>query len=318
MRLAFLGNWSVSYTSESHHAASLEELGCEVIRLQEPQTSADLIVAEAEQSDALVWIHTHSWDTPRIGDALAHLKRRGIPVITYHLDAYMQIPDRWARYQSDPYMLALDHFFTVDACQAAWLNANTDVRGHYLPPGVFGAECYISDQPSPYANEVIFVGSHGYHASYPMRARLLDWLKQTYGPRFTHAGGDSGTGPIRGDALNRLYANSKIAIGDSYIVDPNYPGKYWSDRVPETCGRGGFALVPRVFGLDEFFTDGEHLATYEHGDFDDLRWKIDYFLEADDEREKIRRAGCEHAKAHHSYVRRWETILATVFEGAPA
>lgn len=313
MRIAFLGNWSVSYTSESHHAASLEELGHSVARLQEPKVTADEIVAATEDADLFVWIHTHGWETPRIDQALAHIKQRGIPVVTYHLDAYMQIPDRWARYQSDPYMLALDHFFTVDACQADWLNANTSVRGHYLPPGVYGAECYITDQPSPYANDVVFVGSYGYHKSYPMRPRLLDWLKRTYGPRFTHAGGDSGTGPIRGDDLNRLYASSKVVVGDSYIVDPNYPGKYWSDRVPETCGRAGFMLAPRVFGLDEYFTDGEHLATYEHGNFDDLRAKIDYFLDHDEEREKMRRAGHEHVKANHTYAHRWQHILDVVF-----
>jgi hypothetical protein len=314
MRVAFLGNWSVDYTSESHHAASLEALGHNVTRLQEPKATAAEILAATQGADCFVWIKTHGWDTPGIEGVLQQLKQRGVPIVSYHLDAYMQIPDRWARYRSDPYMLALDHFFTVDQCQANWLNANTNVRGHYLPPGVYGAECYISDEASLHANDVVFVGSYGYHASYPMRPRLLDWLKQTYGSRFTHAGGDSGTGPIRGDDLNRLYANSKIAIGDSYIVDPNYPGKYWSDRVPETCGRGGFALVPRVFGLDESFTDGEHLATYEHGDFDHLRRQIDYYLDHDDEREKIRRAGHEHAKANHSYHRRWETILDTVFE----
>lgn len=313
MRIAFFGNHSVSYSSESHHCASLEELGHQVTRLQEPKVAAEVLKAEGEQADCFVWTRTHGWDTPGIDGVLRHLKSRGIPIVTYHLDAFMQIPDRWARYQSDPYMLALDHFFTVDQCQADWLNANTGVRGHYLPPGVYGAECYISDQPSPYANDVVFVGSYGYHKSYAMRPRLLDWLKQTYGPRFTHAGGDSGTGPIRGDDLNRLYASSKVVVGDSYIVDPHYPGKYWSDRVPETCGRAGFMLAPRVFGLDEYFTEGEHLATYEHGDFDDLRSKIDYYLVHDDEREKIRHAGHEHAKANHSYVRRWETILETVF-----
>lgn len=313
MKVAFLGNWSVDYTSESHHAASLEELGHTVIRLQEPKATADEIAAAAEDADLFVWIHTHGWDTPRIDEALARIRQRGVPIITYHLDAYMQIPDRWARYQTDPYMLALDHFFTVDQCQADWLNAHTNVVGHYLPPGVYGAECYISDQPSPYANDVVFVGSYGYHRSYPMRPRLLDWLKQTYGSRFTHAGGDSGTGPIRGDGLNRLYASSKVVVGDSYIVDPGYPGKYWSDRVPESLGRGSFLLAPRVYGLNEYFTDGEHLATYEHGDFDDLRLKIAHYLEADDEREKIRLAGHEHAKANHSYTRRWESILSTVF-----
>lgn len=315
MQLAFLGNWSVDYTSESHHAASLEALGHTVTRLQEPKATADEIVAAAEEAAAFIWVHTHGWETPRIGEALAHFRQRGIPIITYHLDAYMQIPDRWARYQSDPYMLALDHFFTVDQCQADWLNANTDVRGHYLPPGVYGAECYSSDQPSAHANDVVFVGSYGYHRSYPMRPRLIDWLKQTYGPRFTHVGGGSTAGTVRGAELNALYANSKVVVGDSYICDPDYPGKYWSDRIPETLGRGGGPLLhPWVYGLDEQFVDGEHLVTYRHGDFDDLKSAIDYFLDDanTEERQRIRKAGHEHVMANHTYVQRWESILDTV------
>lgn len=316
MRVTFYGNHSVSYTSESHHCASLEALGHEVVRLQEPKVAWQQIASEAERSDLFVWIKTHGWDTPGIENVLDRLKRQGIPVISYHLDAYRQIPDRWKKYQSDPYMQALDHFFTVDALLADWLNENTDVKGHYLPPGVYGAECYISDQPSPHANDVVFVGSYGYHDSYPMRPRLVDWLKATYGPRFTHVGGGSKIGTVRGDELNRLYANSKVVVGDSFICDPNYQGKYWSDRIPESLGRGGGPLLhPWVYGLDEQFTDGEHLVTYRHGDFDDLKTSIDYFLDDSNaaEREQIRRAGHEHVKANHTYQHRWSEILDTVF-----
>jgi len=210
-------------------------------------------------------------------------------------------------------MRQLDHFFSVDQCLADWLNENTLVRGHYLPPGVYGRECYISDQPSPYANDVLFVGSYGYHDSYPMRPKLIDWLRATYGSRFTHIGGGSQIGTIRGDDLNRLYANSKVVVGDSFICDPNYPGKYWSDRVPETLGRGGVLVAPWVHGLDEHFTDGKHLLTYEHGNFTDLRTKIDWLIGHGAERELLRGAGNAHAKATQTYAHRWRTILDTVF-----
>ena len=314
LQIVLLGNHQVTYSSESHHAASLELLGHTVIRLQEPSTSAATITTEVLRSDLFVWIHTHGWETPGIEQALATIRAAGIPIIAYHLDAYRQIPDRWRRYQTDPYMRSLDHFFTVDAVLADWLNENTDVQGHYMPPGVYGAECYISDKPSPHANDVVFVGSYGYHGSYPMRPRLVDWLKATYGGRFTHVGGDSPTGTVRGHDLNAVYANSKVVVGDSYICDPNYRGKYWSDRIPETLGRGGGPLLhPWVYGLDESFIDGEHLVTYEHGNFDDLKSKIDYYLEHRDEAEKIRLAGHERVKAEHTYKHRWEQILATVF-----
>jgi hypothetical protein len=315
MRIAFYGNHSISYTSESHHCASLEDLGCQVVRLQEPKCTAAQLLAEAEKSDCFVWVATHGWDTPGIEGVLQRLKQRGIPTLAYHLDAFIQIPDRWKKYQNHPTMQLLSHYFTVDQCLADWLNANTSVQGHYLPPGVFGRECYISDQSSPHANDVLFAGSYGYHNSYPMRPKLVDWLKSEYGPRFTHIGGGGSIGTVRGDELNRAYANSKVVIGDSYITDPNYPGKYWSDRVPESLGRGAFLLAPWVFGLDEHFTDGEHLVTYQHGNFDQLKFLIDYYVDESNtiEREQIRKAGHEHAKLTATYKVRWQQILDTVF-----
>lgn len=313
MKVCFYGNWGVSYTSESHHAASLEDLGCEVVRLQEPKCTADQLLAEASQSDCFVWIATHGWDTYGIEGVLAKLSQRGIPTLAYHLDAFIQIPDRWEKYRTHPTMTMLDHYFTVDQCLADHLNENTSVKGHYLPPGVFGRECYEAEPNDPF--DVCFVGSKGYHDSYPMRPKLIDWLRDTYGSRFRHYGG-GGLGTVRGAELNQVYANARVVVGDSYITDPNYPGKYWSDRAPETLGRAGGPLItPWVYGLDEHFTDGEHLVTYQHGNFDQLKFLIDYYLDEANtaEREQIRKAGHEHVKNNYTYRHRWESILDTVF-----
>jgi hypothetical protein len=261
-----------------------------------------------------VWIATHGWDTFGIEGVLAKLSQRGIPTLAYHLDAFIQIPDRWAKYQHHPTMTMLDHYFTVDQCLADHLNENTSVKGHYLPPGVFGRECYMAEKSVAPPFEVAFVGSKGYHDSYPMRPKLISWLQDTYGNRFAHYGG-GGLPTIRGAALNQVYADAKVVVGDSYITDPNYAGKYWSDRVPESLGRGAFLLAPWVYGLDEHFTDGEHLVTYQHGNFDQLKFLIDYYLDEANtiEREQIRKAGHEHAKATATYKVRWQSILDTVF-----
>lgn len=311
MRIAFYGNFGVDYTSESHHTKSLEDLGHDVVRLQEPRCTSAHIADIACQSDLFVWVHTHGWDTPGMDEAIALIKRAGVPVITYHLDLYMPI-GRWRQYENSPYMRALDHFFTVDPRMADWLNDHTDVCGHFLPAGVYGRECYISDQPSEHANDVIFVGSKGYHPEWPWRRQLIDWLRSTYGSRFTHVGGDGDTGTLRGDGLNRCYANSKVAVGDTLCVGFNYPG-YVSDRLFEASGRGGAQVFPRIVGVDEWFKDGEHLRFFNFGDFDDLKAKIDWMLEHDDEREGIRRAGHELVKSCGTYRHRWETILDTVF-----
>ena len=65
-------------------------------------------------------------------------------------------------------------------------------------------------------------------------------------------------------------------------------------------------------GMEEHFEDGEHLVFYEYGDFDQLKMLIDFYLENDVERERIRKAGHEHVKANHTYKNRWESILQTL------
>ena len=172
MRIAFLGNFAVPYSSETHHAKSLESLGHEVIRLQEPSTAVSVITEQALRCDAFVWIHTHGWDTPGIDFALSAIKNAGIPTLTYHLDLWWGL-QRQKDVRSSVYW-DLDHFFTVDKKMADWLTDNTPVKGHYLPAGVFDEECFISTEPSPFANDVIFVGSRGYHPEWPWRPKLID------------------------------------------------------------------------------------------------------------------------------------------------
>jgi hypothetical protein len=161
----------------------------------------------------------------------------------------------------------------------------------------------------------VFVGSKRYHSEWPYRPQLIDWLAESYGPRFTHVGGDGATGTIRGDDLNRLYANSKIAVGDTLCLNFVYPN-YFSDRIFECLGRGGFLIHPWILGIDDLFEDGK----YPYGDWEALQFLIDYYLDDANaaERERIRRAGHEHVKANHTYRHRWAQILDTIFEGPSA
>lgn len=283
-------------------------MGHRVIRIQEPTRAAQL---ETLDCDLFVWIHTHEWETPGIDRALQQLKARDIPRITYHLDLYMPI-SRWQRYQGHPYFTHLDHWFTVDPQMATWISENTAAVGHFLPAGVYGEECYISTKPSKHANDVVFVGAKNYHREWTWRPQLVDWLRKTYGPRFTHVGGDGDTGTLRGDALNRMYANSKVAVGDTLCVGFDYP-YYASDRLFECPGRGGVNLFPRIPGVDEWFTEDENIMFYDYGDFTGLRTKIDWLLQHSAERELLRRRGHEHVKNNHTYRHRWAEILDTVF-----
>lgn len=290
-------------------------MGHTVVRLQESQEPTGRMLQEALTSQLFVWVHTHNWDNRghiSMPQLLATLRERGIPTISYHLDLFVGIPSRWKTYSQDLYIRGgLSDFFTVDPPLADWLSNATRTTGHYLPAGVLEAECYLA--PPTESFDVCFVGSRRYHPEWPYRPQLIDWLENTYKDRFRLYGQDGGK-VVRGAELNQVYANTKVVVGDSFSPGFHYPG-FWSDRVYETPGRGGFLIHPRIKGLEEQFVEDQEMVFYDFLDFDQLGRKIDYYLTHDEEREKIRVAGHERVKTGHTYRHRWEHILATLKVG---
>lgn len=305
--IVFLGNFRVDYTSESHHAKTLESLGHRVIRLQESEAKAEDILKHASSADLFIWIHTHGWRTPgkfEMEDVLKTLADYKIPTMTYHLDLWFGL-QRQKDLDTYPVYKYIGHFFTVDKKMAEWFNQKTKVKGHYVPAGVYDQECVIRDVTKKH--DVIFVGSKKYHPEWQYRPQLISWLEETYKNKFSHYG-NGGLPSIRGMQLNKLYWSTKIVIGDTLCINFEYPN-YWSDRIYETMGRGGFIIHPYIKGLEEEFEDKKHLVFYEYGNFTQLKELIDYYLEHEQEREAIRKAGHELVKSKYTYKNRWQQIL---------
>ena len=310
--IVFLGNFEVSYSSENHHAKSLESLGHTVCKLQERTIKDSFVLEQAMKSDLFIWVHTHGWVTPGrlgMGLVLEELKKANIPTMTYHLDLWFGL-ERQKDLEEDDFYKTIGHFFATDKLMTDWFNENTNVKGHFLPAGVYDKECYIHEDynKDKFDYDVIFVGSKRYHHEHKYRAELIDFLRRIYGKRFLHVGGDGDTGTVRGNDLNRIYAKSRIAVGDSLNIDFNYP-YYTSDRLFESTGRGGFTIYPRIKGLEEYFIDGEEIVFYEHGNLEDLKSKIDKYLDDNSTRELIRLNGHERTKQEHTYIHRWAQIL---------
>ena len=306
-KIVFLGNFRVDYSSESHHAKTLESMGHTVIRLQETEATSEEVLELSKKSDLLIWIHTHGWNTPgRYGmDQVLHtLANYKIPTMTYHLDLWFGL-NRQKDLSSHPVYKYIGHFFTVDKKMADWFNKKTNVKGHYLPAGVYDKECIFKEVSMK--RDIVFVGSKIYHKEWQYRPKLINWLQDTYGTRFEHYG-SGGKSNIRGISLNKLYWTSKIVVGDTLCINFKYPD-YWSDRVYETLGRGGFLIHPYISGMEREFENKKHLVFYEYGNFEQLKELIDYYIEHDEEREAIRKAGHELVKENYTYKDRWEHIL---------
>jgi hypothetical protein len=312
MKIVFLGNFLVDYTSETHWANTLENLGHSVERIQEARNSTEYILSECLGADMFIWVHTHSFvnrGSITMQQLLNKLERAGIPTVAYHLDLYMGL-ERWHDYENHDYF-KIKHFFTVDKLMADWLNKNTNTKGYYLPAGVYKKECYLPELVNP-INDIVFTGSGIYHKEWGYRAELINWLKNNYGSSFKHYGA-GGLTNIRGGLLNRVYNDTKITIGDTLCINFKYP-YYFSDRVFEVMGRGGFIIHPHIKGLDTLFKDKEHLVFYNYGDFKQLKGLINYYLTHDNEREKIRLAGHKLVANEHTYNNRWQTIIDTVIK----
>ncbi len=323
LKICFIGNNSVDWCTEVHLERSLRALGHNTTHIQEDRNTTDsaLDIIRGESPDIVFYSHSHGLSILEVFDECAKM---GIPTVAFHLDLFLGIPGREPT-PGEGYW-KIKHFFTVDKLMADYLNWHSDLpNGYFLPPGVLEEECYMGEPFPDLNHDVIFVGSKGYHPQWPTRPTTVTWLENTYGSRFARYGNDGARIPgsewdqVRGNNLNRLLASTKIVVGDSFCPDFKYP-YYHTDRLPEITGRGGFIIFPYIKGLeDEFILHGpdQELVTYEYGNYDQLKYLIDYYLENDDQREVIRKRGYIRAKTDHNYTRRMATLLRELAKREP-
>lgn len=308
MTIGFIGNFTVPYTTEHDRKWSLEKLGHTVTPFQENRTTARQLLNERGRLDLLLYSHTHdpSWGIKDLSSVFEAYAQAGIPTASCHLD-------RWANLEreSDVGVEAtwhVKHLFMADGSpemRHLWRMTGRQFKGqkyHWLKPGVVERDCYLAKpNRSRFPHDIIFVGSKGYHPEHPHRPQLIEWLAEVYGSRFGHYGND-GLGTIRGKDLNTLYASAKIVVGDSCFAGRTKD--YWSDRIPETTGRGGFLLHPTVEGLDH-----EGVPTWEAGDYLALRELVDYFLDQKEAREEVRLRAHHWTKNNATYTHRSDEML---------
>ena len=159
--------------------------------------------------------------------------------------------------------------------------------------GIHEPECYREDAEKEY--DVVFVGT--FNMNNKERNDMLDKIDKDFD---FHWFGKDNQDEVRGPKLNRLYGKTKVVVGDS-VYTPNY----WSNRVVETLGRGGFLIHQDVPGLKEAFP---YLVTYERGNYDDLKTKIGHYLQNPKEREEIINKNLEWVKNNHTCKHRCQEL----------
>lgn len=309
--VGYVGNFRPEHSTENHVGQALADLGHQVVQLQEDDGDTWQLLTDPDaildrQLDLVLW--TRTWHLPDFPqrEALKVLDELGVGTVAYHLDRWWGL-DREHQVRDEP-MFSCRLVVTADGDprhQQRFRDAGVDHL--WFPPGVSHVEAtrpafvqrHFAQRP------VAFVGSwQQYHAEWPHRRELITHLRRHYQGRLGLWPKNHG---IRGQELVDLYASVKVVVGDSCLAGGIT--HYWSDRIPETLGRGGFLIHPHVEGLSEHFTPGEHLVTFPAGDWRELDRLIDHYLRHDDERERIAQAGKAHVLAHHTYKVRMADLL---------
>lgn len=312
--IAYIGNFDVDYSTESHIALSLAALpNVRVVRV--PEQTVDWawvpIHAKAEGVDFVMWTHTHGFapeamhaDCQRYVNMMREI---GIPTVGYHLD-------RWWGLEREEQVY--EPFFTQDVVCTAdggrqddW--AGIGVNHVWMPPAVVHTEVGRGQRRAAFEKEIAFLGSwmnYGHLGVWPWRYEMVVATNKRYGSKF-RAWPRNGQ-PIRGMAINDLYASTNVMIGDSCLAAN--ATHYWSDRVPETLGRGGLLVHPRVEGIEEEFPI-EQPIYYDAGDKPSFMYALEQALALEpDHREFMIDQAIELVRARHTYLVRMRRVLELV------
>mgnify|MGYP001566855233 CR=1 FL=1 len=317
MKILYIGNYAVEGSplgmcpNAEYIENTFRELGHVVTGMNECEVSPEDILKELESGYDFILTEEGrlkgDFKNDKGKDVLLGLfnevMEQDIPVIPWLTNIFFGIMRRQDQILHNPVFKAKIVFTTDGGHQKEFEEAG--VNHVCLRQGIYEPESYISQNRYNTKAEIGFIGSV-YEDIWPYRKNLIQFLKQTYGDRFEHFGE---RGEIRHAPLNDLCATLKIVVGDSV-----YSPYYWSNRVYEIIGRGGFFIHPAVDGLDEEFMPYKHYIPYKFGDFNNLKRVIDYYLEHNEEREKIRIAGMEYCKKNHTYLHRVKEMLRILKE----
>ena len=297
-KVAFIGKFRKLYDEEGK-AKSLEKEGIEVRRFDEftfNKVSPNNLQTLLDYKPDVVFFT--KLRVPRAQEVIDECKKRGIVTACWMPDLYFGLARQQEVINKTP-MFRADYVFSPDGGNQKKFE-ECGVNHHLVRQAIYDESCELRSVEKKY--DVLFVGTLGReHGS--SRARLLKFLELEYGDKFYWAGR---TGPheIRDSSLTQLISESKIVIGDCVFSD-----KYWSNRVYETLGRGGFLIHPMVPGLEEEFNHNEHMVMFEHNNHGDLKNKIDRYLVDEKSRERIRKKGMERVKSFHTLKNRAHQVL---------
>ena len=294
MKIAFIGEFTKLWNEEGI-ARSFEKLGIEIIRFPEEGFDARtaLKIIADEKPDMVL---TAKLRIDHREFFVKEIKKMRIPTVSWTFDLYFG-HRRESKIDED-IIFRTDYIFGPDGGNIQRFR-DKGINYHLLRQGIYNEYCYRGKWTKEFSSDVAYVGGIQYGHREVMCAYLKKFNVKRYGRLVTTH--------VRGDALNALYASVGVVVGDS-LPSP----LYWSNRLYETLGRGGFLIFTDIEGLNEEYEPYKHFIPFKFYGFQSLGEKIEHFLKHPEEREKISNAAMEHTKKHHTLLNRCQQFLDIV------
>ena len=287
-KIVYIGSFKNLWDEEGI-ARSFEKIGVDVVRISEDTFNEKeaWFKIELEKPDLVLFAKFKVLGNR--DSFIRRLKEKRIKTASWTFDLYFGMR-RGYKITRDP-MFKTDYVFSPDGGNDKEFK-EAGVKHHLLRQGIFDEYCYAGEKDQEH--DIIFVGCE--NRDWLPRIGLCKFLGDNFNFNWF---GRFNTLEVRGDKLNNLYASAKIVIGDSV-----YSPYYWSNRLYETLGRGGFMFFPDIEGIRDEYKPYEHFIPYSLGNLKGLKEKIDYYLKRPKERERIGMAALEHTKENHTLINR--------------
>ena len=182
-----------------------------------------------------------------------------------------------------------------------WEARRLGIKSEYLQYGI-DPEIYFHAESQSNIPKIVFLGNN-YTNQFPLsiqRKQMVDFLKKEYGTRFGVYGTNWGThetGNLMGNQFGEanIYRACKIAINFSHF---DYE-RYSSDRMFRIMASGALCMTHRYAGMHLDFDSGENVVAWDT--FEHLKFQIDYYLDNEEQRKQIAKAGCELVHRTHTF-----------------
>lgn len=274
---------------------------------------ADNILAKALDNNVnLVFGIAQSPFTPQI---LTELKKHNIPTAFWFVEDYRTLT-YWKHLA--PFF---DYFFTIQKKDFfEELKQIGCKKYHYLPnacsPEIHKQFKLSQEDIEEFGSDLSFVGA-GYYNRRRVFLSLLDrdfkiwgdgWNINSHLKKVIQREGSR----ITTEEMMKVFNASLININlhsSSYVEDVNPNGDFLNPRTFELAASKSFQLVDRRKLLAELFADDE-IATFTT--VDELKEKVEYFLNHPEERQKYIEKGYNRVISDHSYENRMKEMINLV------